>query len=723
MDALPVIRRTTQSPSGHVSMSSCMFSIVSHMFARWGAAVTRRSKIILVAVAVTAVAAGVYGFGVFGSLSQGGYVDPGSESAQALELSQEDPRTSSPDVIAMYPVADGDAVTSALAELPDEHIASVRSYWNSQDPSLRSEDGSTGLVAITLSGDGSDEKNEAFDAVESTLEIDGVQTRLAGTIPLEAGISAQVEHDLIMAEAVSLPVVLVLLILIFGGLVAAALPVAVGGLSVLAALGVLHGVATVTTVSEFAVNVASLLGLGMAIDYGLFIVSRFREELGTGVAPPDAVRRTVASAGRTVAFSATLLMIALSTLLLFPQDFLKSLAYGGVAAVALAAVMSLTVLPAALALLGGRVNALSLRRRGRAANPEPSRFWGRLADAVMRRPLLVATPIVAGLAVLIVPFFDAQFGQPDERILPDDHTARASVEVLDEQFPALSDDTIRVVLDTRDTSVAPPDIEQFSAQVAGIEGVSDVTPAGPLTGGIVVLDAQYEGDTYGDTANTAVDGIRALSPPGDAVVLVGGLTSSNADSLDAIGDRLPVMITILVGATLVLMFLAFGSVVLPIKAAIMSAVSLTATFGVLTWIFVDGHGAGFLNVTPQPMEVGTVVLMAAVVFGLSTDYEVFLLSRIVEAHAQGASTAEAVREGLTRSGRVITAAALLLIVVVGAFSLSGIQMMRFIGVGMIIALALDATVIRMLLVPALLKLLGRANWWGWKHSAVGYDKV
>ncbi|PSL06166.1 RND superfamily putative drug exporter [Haloactinopolyspora alba] len=688
------------------------------MFARWGTAVTHRRVPVLVAVIVVALALGGYGLGVFGSLSQGGYDDPGSEAAQAVRLSQQNPAAASPDVVAVYTAPEGTTVdspgvrrpvTAALGDLPADSVAAVRSYWNSDDPSLRGDGGRSGLALITLAGDSSDEKHDAFDRIEESLHVEGVRTELAGQIPLEAGTSEQIEQDLVLAEAVSLPVVLVLLVLIFGGVVAAALPVLVGALSVLSALGVLHVIAGMTTVSEFAVNVASLLGLGMAIDYGLFVVSRFREELDDGVDAHEAVRRTVATAGRTVAFSATLLIIALSTLLLFPQNFLNSLAYGGMAAVALAALISLTVLPAVLSLLGRRVDALAIRRRGGPARP--GRFWPRLADGVMRRPLLVALPILAVLMLLISPFLDARFGQPDERILPEDDPARAAVEYLEAQFPDVSADTVRVVLDTRGTAASPSELESFAAEIREVGGVTQVAPAGALDAGVVVLDVWYEGATFGDRARDVVGDIRAMDPPAEAGMLVGGLTATSVDSLDAITDRLPVMIAVLVGATLVLLFLAFGSVVLPLKAAIMAAVSLTATFGVLTWIFVDGHGAGLLHVTPQPMEVGTVVLMAAVVFGLSTDYEVFLLSRVVEAHDDGATTAEAVRTGLTRSGRVITAAALLLIVVVGAFSLSGIQMMRFIGVGMIIALALDATVIRMLLVPALLKLLGPANWW------------
>ncbi|HEU0042157.1 MAG TPA: MMPL family transporter, partial [Jiangellaceae bacterium] len=669
----------------------------------------------MIVVGLTLVS-GLWGAGVFGALSQGGYEDPTSEAVRATEVAAAAGATSSADIIAVYTAPDGqtpgspavvEAVTATLADLPADDVSFVASYWQTQDPSLAGADGRSALALITLAGEDSTAKQEAFDVVEPMLDVDRVPTQLAGAVPLEAAVSEQTKSDLLLAEMVSLPIVLVLLLFIFGSVVAALLPVTVGLLSILASLGVLHTLATFTTVSEFAVNVASLLGLGMAIDYGLFVVSRYREELATGAAPADAVRRTLGTAGRTVAFSATLLVIALSTLLLFPQNFLKSVAYGGMAAVALAAAISLTFLPAVLALLGHRIDRLRVGRRTTSPAKE-SPFWGRLAGVVMRRPLLVATPILAVLALLIYPFLGTSFGLPDQRILPADDPSRVAVESLQTQFPALGGEGIQVVLDGPATPAA---LQSFAADVGDVDGVTSVTPVSPPESPVAVLDVQYDGDVYGATAGDAVTAIRALEPPGGTDLLVGGLTATNLDSLGAIGADLPVMITILVSATLILMFLAFGSVVLPIKAVIMAAVSLSATFGALTWIFVEGHGAGLLDVTPQPMEVGIVVLMAAIVFGLSTDYEVFLLSRIVEAHNHGATTEEAVRAGLTKSGRVITAAALLLIVVTGAFSLSGIQMMRFIGIGMIIALTLDATIIRMLLVPALIKMLGNANWW------------
>ena len=448
----------------------------------------------------------------------------------------------------------------------------------------------------------------------------------------------------------------------------------------------------------------------MAIDYGLFMVGRFREEQSAGRTPAEAVTRTVATAGRTVVFSATLLMTALAGLMLFPQGFLKSLAYGGLAAVALAALLSLTLLPALLAVLGHRVDKLPVRLPRRAGRRPAGSGWAALAGVVLRRPVLVVLPILAGLLVLAAPITGVQFGENDERVLPASDPARRAVEMLKADFPAFSSAGIQVVV--RGARGGPPaGTEAFAQAVGKVPGVAAVTPAGAGGDAVTYTATLAAKDPFSPQARTAVEDIRALRPPAGAEVLVGGATARNVDSLAATADRLPLMIALLAGATLILMFLAFGSVLLPVKAVVMSALSLSATFGILVWIFQDGHGADLLQVTPAPLEVGIVVLMAAVVFGLSTDYEVFLLSRMVEARTRGASTAEAITTGLSRTGRVISAAAVLLIVVTGAFALSSVSTMRFVGIGMIVALILDATVVRMLLVPAVLKLMGSAAWW------------
>ncbi|MEJ2855782.1 MULTISPECIES: MMPL family transporter [unclassified Saccharothrix] len=671
------------------------------MFANWGSLAYRRRWVVLIATVVLAVAGGVWGLGVFDKLSQGGYDAPNSESARANQVAQEAFGRTGGDVVVVYDTVDPallQKIDAQLSGLPSDAVLAV------QDP-YPSPPAGKSLVAITLRGSDSNTHVKQYEQIKDQLHVDGVSEVVGGFVPTQKAINDMSSSDLATAEAVSLPIVLLLLIVIFGGLVAASLPVLVGGLAIMGSLGVLHVISLGAEVNSFAVNVASLLGLGMAIDYGLFIVGRFREELAAGRTPEQAVKRTVMSAGRTVVFSATLLVIALSGLLLFPHGFLKSLSYGGMSAVAIAMVVSLTLLPALLGVLGHRVDKLSMpwRKKG-----EPSeRGWRKLAGVVMKRPVLFALPIVAVLVALGAPFLNVTFGQVTEKVLPEGNAVRVAAESINNDFPGLASGNIKIVI-TGDPS--PADVQAFATRVGDVPGVGEAKIAAEPKNGVWLVNAGLDQDQLSDQAKQALKDIRALDGPGDEV-LVGGNTAVVSDSLDAVRAELPWMVLMLVGATFVLMFLAFGSILLPIKAVLVSTLSLSATFGVLVWVFQEGHGASLLGVTPGPLESGIVVLMAAMVFGLSTDYEVFLMSRMVEARGRGASTEEAVSTGLAKTGRVITAAALLLIVVTGAFAFSQIAMMRFVGVGMILALALDATVVRMLLVPAVLKLLGNAAWW------------
>ncbi len=673
------------------------------MFANWGSLAYRRRWVVLIATVVLAVAGGVWGLGVFDKLSQGGYDAPSSESARANKVAQDAFGRQGGDVVVIYDTVDAGhlkKISQQLSGLPSDAVLRV------QDP-IPSPEAGKSLVAITLRGTDSNTHVKQFGEISDQLKVDGITQQVGGLVPMQKAINDMSASDLTKAEAISLPIVLVLLVIIFGGLVAASLPVAVGGLAIMGSLGVLHAISLGTEVNSFAVNVASLLGLGMAIDYGLFIVGRFREELAAGRSTEEAVKRTVMSAGRTVMFSATLLVIALSGLLLFPHGFLKSLSYGGMSAVAIAALVSLTLLPALLGILGHRVDKLSMPwRKGKTPS---ERGWRRLGGTVMKRPLLFALPIVAVLVALGAPFLDVKFGEVSEKVLPEGNASRVAAETINRDFGALASGGLKVVVSG---DPAPADMQAFIAKVGDVPGVGEVRVGAEPKNGVWLLNAGLEHDQLSDESKQAMKDVRALAAPGaSAEVLVGGSTAVVSDSLDAIKDKLPWMVLLLVGATFVLMFLAFGSILLPIKAVVVSALSLSATFGVLVWVFQEGHGASLLGVTPAPLESGIVVLMAAMVFGLSTDYEVFLLSRMVEARGRGASTEEAVTTGLAKTGRVITAAALLLIVVTGAFAFSQVTMMRFVGVGMILALALDATVVRMLLVPAVLKLLGDAVWW------------
>ncbi|QSE88937.1 MMPL family transporter [Rhodococcus pseudokoreensis] len=701
---------------------------------RWASTVVSRKWWVLTLAVLAVLVSGVWGTGVFAKLSSGGFIDPGSESAEVARIVEANLGPQTPDIIAIYTAPDGKTlddigpeVTASLdrfaAEVP---TYSVTSYWTAdatRKQLMVSEDGTKASAAITVDPDAGITA-ATFNDLLPKLEVEGIDTEFAGNSVVGVAFNNRLQQDLVRAEAIALPITLVLLVFIFGGLVAAAVPVFVGLLSIFSALATLRLLTLFTDVSSFAINVASLLGLGLAIDYGLFIVGRFREELESGADVAEATRRTVLTAGRTVLFSGLLLVCAFSGMLVFPQDVIKSLGFGAMAAVASAALLSLTAVPALLAILGHRINALSWRKdAAQRGEVRARKFWGSVVTAVMRRPVAIAVGIVAGLMVLAAPLLSASLGEVTYTALPENDPARIATDTLTTEFPTTGNGATLILRGTDGTAPTAADgaaVAQAAGQVPGI-GAATVVAAG---GELVAVQAVYSEGVTTDDQSAAVDGLRAISAPEGTELLVGGGQATVDDGNAAIVHWMPVMIAIMVGSTLVLLFLAFGSVVLPIKAVAMAGLSLAATFGVLTWIFELGHGAGLLGVSPAPLEATFVVLILAVVFGLSTDYEVFLMSRMVEAHEAGATTEEAVRFGTERTGRIVTAAALLLVVVTGAFTISGLSIMRFLGVGMIVALLVDATVVRMLLVPSLVKLMGEANWWApaWMkrvHAKVG----
>ena len=506
-----------------------------------------------------------------------------------------------------------------------------------------------------------------------------------------------------------MPVLLILLLVIFGSLAAAALPVAIGGIAILGSFTVLRLLTMATTVSVYSVNITTILGLGLAIDYGLFMVTRFREELGRQPTVEQAVARTVATAGRTVAVSGVTVAVALTSLMLFPEDFLRSMGYGGVATVAVDMLAALTVLPALLAVLGPRVNALRIRRNvHRPVRDEASGAWYRLAHSVMRRPAVYAGVIVIGLLALGAPFLRISWGGTDARTLPAASTVRQVSEALDRQFPVNSTEPIEALVTG---ARAPAQLTAYLHRIDAIPGVTGAQVTG-VNGNVARVDVGYQPAPVSAAARHIVTQIRALSPPPGATVLVGGTTAGLVDELASLGATLPWMALLVGVSTFVLLFLAFGSVVLPVKAIVMNVLSLSATFGVVVWIFQWGHLSGPLQFTPTGSIDPTMpILMLAVIFGLSMDYEVFLLSRIRERYDQTGDNTASVASGLQRTGGLITSLALLLIIVIGAFSASGITFIKLMGVGMIVALLVDATIIRVLLVPATMRLLGRVNWW------------
>jgi trehalose monomycolate/heme transporter len=511
-------------------------------------------------------------------------------------------------------------------------------------------------------------------------------------------------------------------VIIFGSFAAASLPLAIGVTAILGAFTALRGFAMVTDVSIFAVNIVTIIGLGLAIDYGLFMVSRFREEIRRQPDVETALARTMATAGRTVAVSGVTVAVSLAGLLIFPQVFLRSMGFGGMSAVLVAMLAALTLLPALLAMLGPKVDALSVRpwlrrvfRRPVGAPPtENTGAWYRLAHIVMRRPIVFTVVTVALLIAMALPFLRVQFGGIDERALPAGTESRVVAETIRADFPEDPSGPIEVVMtlpDAVDSPTGGAALQEYVAAVADVPGVDAATVTG-AAGNTARVGIAYDGDPVDADARALVNEIRAVPAPPGAEVLVGGQSAVLTDLLESLGALLPWMALMVVTTTFVLLFLAFGSVVLPVKALIMNVLSIGASFGALVWIFQEGHLSGPLGFTPTGfVEATQPILVLAIIFGLSMDYEVFLMSRIREQYDLTGDNTAAVATGLQRTGGIITSAALLLIVVIGAFSLSGITFIKMIGVAMLIAVVVDATIVRILLVPATMRLLGRANWW------------
>ncbi|MFF0354778.1 MULTISPECIES: MMPL family transporter [unclassified Nocardia] len=674
--------------------------------------VTARPRAVLAVVVVFIGLCAAFGADVTQRLSAGGFADQGSESALVDRVVTARFGPQSPNVIALYTAPDGRTVdeigpqvTAALDRIDPALLARpTQSYWQAAAPMrnfLVSPDRRHAVAVVFAAGDDT-ARIAAFPAIADALRVPGVDTRLSGYSALNSEIVARSQRDLVVAESISLPLTLLILVLVFGGLLAGALPVLVGALAVAGSLGVIRLLTETTEVTTFAVNIASLLGLGMAIDYGLFLVNRFREEYAESRDVPAAIARTYATAGRTVALSALLLMCAFAGTFVFPQAVLRSLGIGSIAAVAMAAGLSLTVLPALLALFGTRI--------GRARpTTRTEHFWTRVVDAVLRRPGVVTVVVGAILLALAAPLTGIRLGDIDHRALPPDSEMRRTVDELTATFPAAASGAT-VLLRGIDGPPQSAAVATVLDEVDAVPGVGDVVQVGRADD-VVVLHAFLTAADRSVDATAAVHALRALEPPAGTTLAVGGDTAATVDTVASTVGRMPLMIAVMVLATMVLLTVAFRSIMLPLKAVAMAFLSLAATFGVLTMIFYHGHLAGPLGITAGPIPAGMLVLIIAVVFGLSTDYEVFLLSRMAEAHRAGADTATAVRVGTVKTARVITAAAVLLVLVTGAFALSPLTPMRFLGLGMIIALVLDATLVRMLLVPALVQLMGPANWW------------
>ncbi|HEY3017008.1 MAG TPA: MMPL family transporter [Nocardioides sp.] len=681
----------------------------------WGALVARRAGLVVAVSLVVAVLAGVFGVGVFGSLSNGGFDDPDSEAARERVAELDAFGNQAVDVVAVY--SDDElsaqdpefeaAVRKVVAALPQSEISSVVTWYDNHDPALLSKDGHATSVVISLAGTTQDANTDNYDAITPALQSDVLQTDIAGPWAVFNDVNTTVSSDLSRAEEISMPFVLLLSLIIFGSVVAALMPVLIGGVSVVGALAVVRLITLVTDVSVFSVNVITLIGMGLAIDYALFVVSRFREELAAGRTPEEAVETTMATAGRTVLFSGLTVAAAMSSLLIFPQEFLRSIGYGGIAAVLVAMVAALTILPAVLRLLGHRIDAwrIPLLNRRRSVD-EAHGAWARLARAVMARPIVYVVVIAGVLLLIAAPFLGVRWGSVDYRVLPQDSPAHIAYEKLNTDFGPESS-TANVLV----TGADQQELASYTQKLGAVDGVVNVSPLAAKDG-TTLLRATWEGNTETANSQRIVHDLRDVPVPDGAESLVGGQPADTVDLLDSIGAHLPLMGLFVVAVMFVLLFLAFGSLVLPVKAVLMNAFSITASFGVVTWIFSDGHLEGPLGFTSSGfLDATQPILMLAILFGLSMDYEVFLLSRVREQWDRTHNNDLAVASGVQKTGRIITSAALLLAIVIGAFGTSGIVFMKMLGIGMLVALLIDATVVRALLVPATMKLLGEWNWW------------
>ncbi|MFJ9614037.1 MMPL family transporter [Streptomyces noursei] len=720
-----------------------------------GRLVVRLRVPVLLVVLLAMAAAVPIGGDVTDRLSSGGFTDRAAESTKAETFLTGRFGTGVPNLALLArapgPVDEprtataGRDLTRRLAQEPG--VLSVTSYWTVPHDSaapLKARDGRSALVLLRLGGDEDQVRTTAKKLSPHVTGRQGVlRVSATGFAQVAVEVQKRSQQDLFRAEAYAAPVILLILLFVFGSAAAAVLPLLIGVFSILGTFVVLRVLSELTSVSIFATNITTALGLGLAIDYSLFIVTRYREELARGLGTTEAVAQSVRTAGRTVLFSALTVALSLSALLVFPLYFLRSFAYAGVAVVTLAAFAALVVLPAALGLLGPRIDALDVRRLFRRG-PRPGgdqgmgvvptaksgAFWHGLASAVMRRPVLCAVAVVAVLVVLGLPFTRVSFGMVDDRVLPADAPAHRTAQFVREEFASRESSALSVVLPTvSDSSGDRERIAAYATRLSGLPGVARVdtvtgsyvagrqmaprsaASASFAAGGASWLSVVPSVEPYSSAGTELVHRLRTDRAPGP--VLVGGDAAVLQDTRGTLVGRLPVAMLIIGATTMVLLFLFTGSVLIPVKAVLLNVLSLSATFGAMVYVFQEGHLralVGGFTVTGS-VEITMPVLMFCVAFGLSMDYEVFLLSRIKEVYAETGDNTLAVALGLERTGRLVSAAAALVAVVMIALATSGITFLKLLGVGLALAVLLDATLVRGVLVPAVMRLAGRANWW------------
>ncbi|MET8151728.1 MMPL family transporter [Actinoplanes sp. NPDC049668] len=700
--------------------------------------VARRPKLVILAALLLAALAVAFSGDVVGALKTGGFDDVHSDSVQGRQVLAEHFRGADPNLVIMVEKPGGSAfdtdagdaarrVVRRLAMAPEASVVGV--YWDDMLPQLVNKAGDRGMILVHVDGD-EDQSMQRVERLHEDLAgtTGAVRVAFGGLTQINNDIADQVTEDLARAESIAIPITLLLLLLVFGTVWAAGAPLLIGIFSIVMTLGVLRLLAVFTDVSVFSVNMATALGLGLAVDYSLLFVSRYREQRGRDKDMLSALAVTMRTAGRTILFSAATVAVALCSLLVFPQYFLRSFAYAGIAVVMATVGAALLVLPALLVLLGDRIDKWSVWPRHRTVGGDTA-FWGRVAGHVMRRPALTAAPVVLVLLVLALPFTHVGFGVADDRVLPKHAESRTVADSIRGDFGGTGNGAAVIVAEHwghgPDAVIRAADYAAGLSRIAGVQRVDSM--AGSFGGGTAVVTAAPPGafiagetawfsvlsnlEPYSDAGADLARALRAAPVPQGVPVLVTGLAAQLVDMTGSIGDRLPLALVLIACTTFALLFLLTGSVLLPVKALLLNLLTMSAVFGVAVWVFQDGHLSGVLGHTATPLAVAMPVLLFCVAFGLSMDYEVFVLSRIIERHGQGADLHTSVVDGLSRSGRVISAAAAILSVSFLAMLSSGVSFIQFFGLCASLAIILDALLVRPVLVPALMRLAGRWNWW------------
>ena len=690
------------------------------MFERLGKLVVRRSKAVLIIFAITILAAGGVGSLAFSKLDSGGYSDLSSDSAKAATYLTEKFHVVEPVAVLVVdtgdkPVNDPEIAQAAIAlekkvaQVPG--ISRTLSFWSTGGaPSMKSTDGKAAFLFAYANLKATDFDKLGNIGAQIQEEFDGANGDLtvyaSGSGVITHAINHKIEKDLALAESIAIPLTFLLLAFVFGALVASAMPLVVGVSAILGAFFIIYLITLFTNVSIFALNLITGLGLGLGIDYALLMVNRFREELHAGKSVEESILVTVNSAGKTVFYSGLTVLVTLSALLFFPLNFLKSFGYAGVSVVSLAVLGALIPLPAIMALLGHRIDKGVVRKSG--ITPKEDGRWAHTARNVMRRPVPVVIGSLLVLGIFAAPISNIAFAQVDSRVLPKSDPAAIGAAKILERFNGFEGSPIEVVIPNGVGSETQ--VNSYLEKVSKVDGIARVSPI-ETYGNDLRIQVIPSKASRSLAAEQIIHDIRDIpSPTG---TLIGGAAADFTDSQDGIARTLPWALGWIALWVMILIFIFTGSIILPIKAVLLNALSLLATLGAITWIFIDGHLkwlVGDFTVTGT-LDTGSVILVAVVVFGLSMDYELFLLSRIREEHMAGKSNIESVAVGLQRSARIITAAALLLAVVFASFMISGVTSIKMLGFGVALAVILDATLVRALLVPALMRLFGERNWW------------